>query len=325
MIKRIKKFGRIGVVMGGCSTEREISLKSGKAVHDSLSSQGLDVLALDIRDDDSTKIKNLLLEKEINLVFIALHGKIGEDGQIQSICEEIKIPYTGSDSKSSRLAFNKVSTQKMLRDNRITVPGSVVFFQDEEINLLKVSETLNTFPLVVKPSCEGSSIGVNVVKSADALLKAIEYAKSFGREILVEEFIEGRELTVGILDDKPLDVVEILTEGGFFDFSAKYESGQTRYNVPAELPVELKHLMQETALKVHMLAGCRDLSRIDFILDNNFRPYVLEINTIPGFTQTSLLPKAALCAGINFDQLCIILTELAYAKTKKENFSIVDN
>lgn len=325
MIKQLKKFGKIGVLMGGCSTEREISLKSGKAVYDSLHSQGLDVVALDIRDDDHAKIRNLLLEKEITLAFIALHGEVGEDGQIQSICEEIKIPYTGSDSKASRLAFNKVSTQQMLRDNRINVPGSVVFDQDEEINLLKVSGSLNTFPLVVKPSCEGSSIGVSVVKSADALLKAIEHAKSFGREILIEEFIEGRELTVGILEDRPLDVVEILTEGGFFDFNAKYESVQTKYQVPAELPVEVKHLMQETALKVHLLAGCRDLSRIDFILDNTFKPYVLEINTIPGFTQTSLLPKAALSAGIKFDQLCIILTELAYAKTKKENLSILDN
>jgi len=325
MIKLLKKFGKIGVLMGGCSTEREISLKSGKAVYDALSSQGFDVLALDIRDADYNKIKNLLLEKEINVAFIALHGKVGEDGLIQSICEEIKLPYTGSDSKSSRLAFNKVLTQQMLRNNRVTVPDSVVFSQQENIDLLKVSDTLKSFPLVVKPSCEGSSIGVNVVKSADALVKAIEHARSFGNEVLIEEFIEGRELTVGILDNKPLEVVEILTDSVFFDFKAKYESGQTSYKVPADLPIEIKHLMQETALKVHFLAGCRDLSRIDFILDHTFKPYVLEINTIPGFTQSSLLPKAASYAGISFNQLCVTLTELAYAKTKKENLSIVDN
>ncbi|MBP9854030.1 MAG: D-alanine--D-alanine ligase [Candidatus Omnitrophica bacterium] len=325
MDKKIKKFGRIGVLMGGCSTEREISLKSGKAVYESLSSQGFDVLALDVRENTDDKIKNLLRESEINLAFIALHGKIGEDGQIQSICEELRIPYTGSDSKSSRIAFNKVSTQQLLKKNGLNVAGSVIFQPKEKIDLLKVNSVLKTYPLIVKPACEGSSIGVTVVKSADGLVKAIEHGQSFGHEVLIEEFIDGRELTVGILEEKALDVVEVMTEATFFDFTAKYESGLTKYKVPADLSMEEKYLMQGAALKVHTLIGCKDLSRVDFILDRRNKPFVLEINTIPGFTKTSLLPKAALCAGINFDQLCVKLLELAYDKTKKESFSVLDH
>ncbi len=324
MSKPFKKIGRIGVLMGGISTERKISLKSGSAVYESLWSQGLEVTGIDIREPDYEHIKKVICSKNVDLIFITLHGKLGEDGQVQSICEELGVPFTGSGCQASRLAFNKVLTQSLLIENNVVVPEFRVLDMSQVVDIEAVVEQFERFPLVVKPACEGSSIGVSIVQNIGELLSAIDEAKAYGREIMVERYIDGREVTVGILDQTPLDVIEIRPGNQFFDFKSKYQSGQTGYVIPAEIPLEVRHLLQETALKVHTVLGCQHLSRVDFRLDENLKPYVLEINTIPGFTQTSLLPKAAAHVGISFDQLCLTLTELAYGKKKAKKYMAAD-
>lgn len=313
------KLGCVGVLMGGYSSEREISLKSGKAILAALKEEGLHCLAVDIRDEDEVKIAEQIRLSGIDLAFIALHGKLGEDGKIQAILEKLDIPYSGSGVKASQIALNKVLTQKLLKENGINVAPHLAVKKKHADQVRELILKNFSFPIVVKPSCEGSSIGVSLVKDDSGLVKALESAWQFGHEILIEKFIKGRELTVGILGEEALPIVEIVHQGGFFDFQAKYQSQSTNYVVPAPLPVCLSQEIRAAGLKVHQLLGCADLSRIDFILGEDERYYVLEVNTIPGFTSSSLLPKAAREAGINFNQLCLKLILSAYGKKKNKN------
>ncbi len=321
MSNRNNKFGVIGVLMGGVSSEREISLKSGKAVYEALRDHGQDVEALDIAFQDSEKIEDFIRSAQIDTAFIALHGKLGEDGTIQSILDGMNIPYPGSGVEASRLSLNKALAQKILRQNNIPVPDFEVLIanglptKEHFKNSLNVLKTF--FPLVVKPSCEGSSIGISIINKKQDLAAALREAFRYGEEVLVERFIKGRELTVGILDQSPLPVIEIRPRNHFFDFNAKYQQGLTDYLIPAPLPEDVMGQVQEVALAAHTVLGCRDFSRVDLILDDAQRPYVLEINTIPGFTATSLLPKAAKEAGLDFTQLCLKLLELADEKKRK--------
>lgn len=325
MNKAFQQFGRIGVLMGGVSTERKISHKSGTAVYESLWSQGCDVIGIDIREHDYETIKQLIVSKDVDVIFIALHGKLGEDGQVQSICEDLGIPFTGSNSQASKTAYNKVSTQTLLREHNVSVADFLVLTPENSFEPEEIFSVFGAFPIVVKPACEGSSIGVTIVHSVVELQKAIHFAYEFGNQVLVERYIPGREVTVGVLNQDPLDVIEIKPRNNFFDFKAKYQAGHTDYMIPAEVPLDVKHLLQETALKVHTILGCEDLSRVDFMIDDQLKPYVLEINTIPGFTQTSLLPKAAKHIGMDFNQLCITLTELAYGKKKTKKYLAADH
>jgi len=309
----IKKVGcvptfSLGVLMGGYSSEREISLKSGRAISQALKEAGYKVTNIDITERNQEKILTQILEADIDIAFIALHGQLGEDGTIQTILEKAGIPYTGSGIEASRSAINKITTKELLKNNGIAVPrfikvGTHPTFLN--FNLKKVG-CVPTFPLpwVVKPVYEGSSIGISLVTKMEELENAIKIASQYGTEILCEEYIKGRELTVGILDQTPLPVIEICPTKSFFDFTAKYNKGMTEYIVPAKLSDTAVCSLQEAALKVHNIAGCKDFSRVDFILSEEGIPYVLEINTIPGFTETSLLPMAAKCVGINFQQLC---------------------
>lgn len=310
--------------MGGCSSEREVSLKSGQAVYGALQELGANVQAIDLRDHDPQRVRTLLVEKKIDGVFVALHGAFGEDGQIQGICEELGLPYTGSGPAASRRAFNKISAQSTLLAHNITVADFVTLEKNDRAQLAQTVAPIEEYPLVVKPACEGSSIGVRVVRTQEELAAAADQAWELGPYILIERYIPGRELTVGILDKTPLEVVEVVTQRSFYDFTAKYQAGATEYLVPADLPLEIKHILQETALMVHTVIGCDDISRVDFRLDNDLKPYVLEINTIPGFTPLSLLPKAAACADITFDKLCLTLLNLAYAKKKEKKLIPAD-
>ncbi len=308
-------LGRIGVLMGGVSSERDVSLRSGKAVVEALTKSGCTVEGIEINTQDRDEIADLLRSMHLGLAFIALHGKFGEDGVIQSILEELNIPYTGSASRVSEVTFNKVSTQKALRAGGLPVAD---FFVAEAalVDLDAIMATLKDFPVVVKPSCEGSSFGVTVAHFRDDLPSALDHAFEYGPQAIIERFIDGRELTVGILDRQTLPIVEICPHNQFFDYQSKYQKGLTDYIVPAQLPADVADHVSQIALKAHQALGCECYSRVDIRLDKDNRPYILEINTIPGFTETSLFPKAARQAGVDFTNVCLKLIQLAYGKKK---------
>jgi D-alanine-D-alanine ligase len=314
-----EKFGRIGVLMGGVSAEREISLKSGKAVSEALLQEGYDVVPMDIVEGDEDKILSVLLDADIDVAFIALHGKMGEDGTIQAVLEKAGIIYTGSGVEASRLAFNKVSAQDVFKKNGIHIAPHVALSQSKGFpsGIDAIIGKLGSFPVVVKPACQGSSIGVSVAETNDELEASLRHAWQFDDTALLEKFIKGRELTVGILGEEALPVVEIRPRNGFFDFEAKYTKGMTEYIVPAAVSRETAGRLRQQALKAHRALGCRHFSRVDFMLDADQAAYVLEVNTIPGFTATSLLPKAAGQHGVGFNQLCVNILELAYGKKKE--------
>ncbi len=312
------KYGKIGVLMGGCSSEREISLKSGTAVLTALRELRCDVVAVDIVSSDNNEIKRIILDNKIDIAFIALHGSIGEDGVIQSILEELNIPYTGSGIEASRLAINKIMTQSIFKKEGLPIPEHVILSRYNVDTKTIVMNNISQFPVIVKPACEGSSIGVTVVENERQLKDAVKTACEYGKEVLIEEFIYGRELTVGILEGNPLPIIELRPKRRFFDFFAKYNKGITEYIIPAKIESNLYKDIQDTAVRAYELLGCNDFARVDFMLDRDNRYYILEVNTIPGFTATSLLPKAAAEIGINFKQLCLKLVELAYAKKEKK-------
>ncbi|MCX5713687.1 MAG: D-alanine--D-alanine ligase [Candidatus Omnitrophica bacterium] len=310
-------FGKIGVLMGGPSAEREISLKSGKAIFKALLERGINVEAIDITTDSIKENAQLLRSRGIDCAFLALHGCFGEDGQIQGILEGVGIAYTGSGVLASRLAMDKIASRRIFEQKGLNVPRYKVL----EKNVPKARFALEedfSFPLVVKPASNGSSIGLSIVDGEGSFSDAIENAFNFDRKIIIEEYLRGREVTVGILDERPLPVIEVIPKRRFFDFEAKYQSGLTEYVVPAELEFSVARAAQDAAQRAHKLLGCSGCSRVDIILNKDSIPFILEVNTIPGFTATSLLPKAAGAAGIDFGQLCIRLIELAYEKTKTE-------
>lgn len=309
------KFGRIGILMGGPSTEREVSLISGKAVYEALKQLGLEATAIDITTDNIKENIRLIKSHRINCAFLALHGHFGEDGQIQEILDILKVPYTGSGALSSKLAMDKITSRKVFEVYGLAVPRYKLHDRISYNRNLKIHNTLN-LPLVVKPATHGSSIGVSFVNKKEDLGKAADWAFSFDERILIEEYIAGREITVGILDDKALPVIEIIPKKEFFNYEAKYQLGMTDYVVPAELEENVAERIKYTAVLAHRLLGCFGCSRVDMILGKDNTPFILEVNTIPGLTSTSLLPKAAKTVGIEFSQLCLKLIELAYEKRK---------
>ena len=303
----------IGVLMGGCSSEKEISLKSGTGVVRALTEAGCKVSSLEIATENPDDITTLVRSAKIDVAFIALHGRFGEDGRIQKILEGIHLPYTGSDSVASGTAMNKLATYHVLQANHIRVPQFFDFQKSDEKKVVsKVKMAFRGNPIVVKPVSEGSSFGVTVVFDYQKLLDAIHDAFSYGDQILVESYIQGKELTAGILGNTLLPVVEIRPKNPFFDYKAKYQTGMTEYIVPAEIDPVIARQVQQIAWRVHRSLGCRHLSRVDVLLDGRNIPWVLEINTIPGMTATSLLPKAASAVGIDFKNLCLNLVQLAY-------------
>lgn len=311
----IKDFGRVGVLMGGPSSEREISLKSGQAVLSALLGSGVDAVGIEIITDGQEENIKLLKENNLNAAFIALHGRFGEDGVIQQILEKINLPYTGSGVEASRLAMDKINSLERLKAGGLDVPK---FRPVNKTDYRKTNVFRNELglPLVIKPANHGSSIGLSFVQRNEDMSAAIDLAFQFDERIIIEEFISGRELTVGILGQEALPVIEIVPEGKFFDFEAKYQSALTKYIVPANLEESIFKKVQQAAREAHRILGCFGCSRTDIILSEDNCPYVLEINTIPGMTSRSLLPKAARISGIDFNQLCIKLLELAYEKKK---------
>jgi D-alanine-D-alanine ligase len=301
---------KVAVLMGGRSLEREVSLKSGKRVSDALQSLGHKVLALDV----TSELVETLRCEHPDCCYIALHGKYGEDGTIQELLEFLGIPYTGPGVIASTLAWDKSVTKYLLRGADIPTPAWITLTADafKEMGaataLDLVVERLGAFPLVVKPSKQGSALGLARVDDAEALPEALLTALSYGDAALIERWIEGTEIAVSVVDacaEGPvvLPPVEIVAKSGLFDFSAMYTRGETDYYVPARLAEETLEDASAKAREVHELLGCRDVSRVDMVVSADGIPHVLECNTSPGMTEVSLLPMAAEAAGMSFEDV----------------------
>lgn len=298
MKNQSNKKKRIGVMMGGLSREREISLRTGKAILRALTEKGYQALAIDVSQD----IAETLIKEKIDIAFIALHGRFGEDGTIQGMLELMRIPYTGSGVLASALALHKIMAKKFFLCENIPTPTYEVF-QREEIEKNPPRTTSLPLPLVVKPAREGSTIGVSIVRKEEELVPALKEAGKYDEEILVEEFMKGKEITVGILEDIPLPIIEIAPKSGFYDYHSKYTKGETEYIIPARIPREKYLYAQEVSLKAFQVLGCSGCARVDLMTDEDGNPFVIDVNTMPGMTETSLLPKAAGYAGISFEDL----------------------
>lgn len=290
------KSKKIAVLMGGLSEEREVSLMSGAAVHQALVSRGYDALAIDVDRD----ISGVLAREGVEAAFIALHGRYGEDGTIQGVLELMGIPYTGSGVLASALALNKIYAKAAFRAAGLRVAPYTVLGRGESLALESLGFPL---PVVVKPSQEGSSVGISIVKTADLIGPALELAFAYDREILVEQFIEAREIQVGILADRALGAIEIVPLNEFYDFDAKYTAGKAEHIYPARLREDLYERALETGLAAHNALGCSDYSRVDLLVTESGECFVLEVNTLPGMTATSLLPEIAQGSGISFEDL----------------------
>lgn len=289
----------IGVLCGGPSAEREISLQSGQAVYEALRLIGLPVELL-VLSKNPQEIPGQLRQANLGCAFVVLHGPYGEDGTLQALLEELHIPYTGSSAEACHFAMDKVSSRRRWLGAKLPVPKWV---EAGPINAQIRTQGL-PFPIVVKPVAQGSSFGMSIVDRPEEIPEAVEKAASYGERILLEEYLPGPEVTVGILEDQPLPVVQVIPKRRFYDTVAKYTPGMTQYLVPAPLPEETRRRVQDLALAAHEALGCRSFSRVDMILSSRRGPVLLELNTIPGMTKHSLLPKAAAAAGIDFPELC---------------------
>jgi D-alanine-D-alanine ligase len=294
----------IAVLKGGPSAEREVSLRSGVAAAEALRTAGFDVTEVTVEDP------NFVLPENTEFAFLALHGTFGEDGQVQDILTARGIPFTGADAATSRIAFDKEKTKEKFRAAGVPTPEGQLVGRLDEITL--------SLPLFVKPNEQGSSVGTHPATTRDELAAALEDALKFGPRALVERFIRGRELTVGVLGDQALPIVEIHPLDGFYDYTNKYTKGRTEYFCPALLPDDLTRAIQAHALAAHRSLGRTVYSRIDFLLEKDINPYCLEVNTLPGMTATSLLPKAAAAVGMSFPQLCQKIVELSWAARQEE-------
>ena len=297
---------KVAVLMGGPGSERDVSLATGHGVAKALRSLGADVTELDVKDD------SFVLPDGVEIAFIAVHGTFGEDGQLQRILEARGVAYTGEGVRGSELAFNKILAKEKFREHGITTPEWKVIEAGERPAV--------PIPFVLKAPRQGSTVGVYIIKSESEIESAMKEAASYDRELLVEKFIPGRELTVGILGDLALPIIEIIPKGGFYDFKTKYPflnpqgGGSAQHVCPAEIDPGLTKQIQDLALRAHRALGLRVYSRVDVLLPESGVPTVLEINTIPGMTETSLLPEAAGVAGISYPDLCQRIIEISSAQ-----------
>lgn len=297
------KEKKIVVLMGGPSSEREVSLKTGEGIAHALRSKGYQVETIDFHP---RSVYQQLTEAKADVVFIALHGKFGEDGTIQGFLDICGIPYTGSGVRTSSVAMDKHLSKELFEAFKIPTPPSCLLDVKEkpEEQFLKLEKL--GFPLILKPIAQGSSIGVVKVGDPSCLEKALEEVFQYGGRVLAEKFIVGRELTIPVLEGiGPLPIIEIRPHSGSYDYSSKYTKGMTDYLVPAPIPEETAHLIQEIALKVADIFESRGVIRLDIMLDESSGiPYVLELNTIPGMTETSLVPQSAAKFGLSYEELC---------------------
>ncbi len=291
-------FNRIGVLMGGNSSERDISLRSGKAVVAALQRSGLNAVAIDLSGDSSASWPEQIQAAGMDAAFIALHGTLGEDGAVQGLLEIMKIPYTGSGVTASALCMHKRLTKIALKEAGLKAP----------VDIPLTSEGPSRYPVILKPVAEGSSVGLHFLNTP-ADWDALDIANPSGW--MAEMPVKGVEIAVSVLNGKALPIVEVAPDSGVYDFASKYTAGATQYFCPARLPAETLRLCMERAEAAVFATGCCGAPRVDMIVADGGEPVILEVNTIPGMTETSLLPKAAAAAGISFDELCSQILAMA--------------
>lgn len=303
-MKTLDKNSLIAVLMGGPGSEREVSLASGKSVVKALQDAGYNAVPVDVTS------QHIELPAGTDVAFNVIHGTFGEDGGLQRVIGGMGVPFTGAGVAASELAFDKIHSKRAFVAANVPTPASEIIKHGEMPAM--------SLPLVVKPAREGSSVGVHLVYEKEELQAALDDAAKYGDEILVEQMIVGKELTVGVLGDEVFPIVHICPRSGFYDMSNKYPwmsgSGGTDYFCPADLSPEVTQRVQRAALAAHQALGIEVYSRVDVLLDENEQPWVLEANTIPGMTESSLLPKAARAAGIEFAELCVKIIDLSIQK-----------
>ena len=305
---------KIVVVMGGPSTEAEVSRRSGTAILEALKAKGYHAERLEL--NPATFAKDIK-DSGAEFVFNALHGKFGEDGVIQGTLEMMGIPYTGSGVMAAAVTMDKVATKRFFMAEGIPTPKARTYFRYEFRKRDLAEEILQEFgvPVVVKASSQGSSIGVVIVEKAEELEAALEEAFKYDREVLVEEFIKGRELTVAVWGNEEkqeaLPIIEITTVTGRYDYVTKYKVGASTHIIPAPVPENVTQKVREIAIRAFAVCGCSGMARVDFMLGEDNQPYAIEVNTIPGMTETSLVPDAGRAAGIEFPELCARILEMA--------------
>jgi D-alanine-D-alanine ligase len=298
---------RIAVLMGGPGSEREVSLATGHGVSKALCSLGAEVTDVDVKDE------NFKLPDGVELAFITIHGTFGEDGRLQKILEQRGIAYTGEGVQGSEVAFDKIQSKKHFLRTGVSTPEWEVIDSGARPRM--------PIPIVIKPPREGSTVGVHIIKSDSQIEEAMRDVARFSRDVLIEKFIPGRELTVGILGDQALPIIEIIPKGGFYDFTNKYPflnpqaGGAAQHVCPAHIESAKTVEIQQLALKAHRALGLEVYSRVDVLVTNDGSSFVLEANTIPGMTEASLLPEAAGVAGISYPELCVRIIELSQRKS----------
>ncbi len=305
IVPKLKKEAKIAVVCGGMSSEREVSLRSGNNCLQALHRLGYkNAVLIDLDENISEKLKN----EKIEYVYNALHGKYGEDGCFQGLLEILKIPYSGCGVMADAICMNKEYTKKILSTDKTIPLIKSVFLKSGEDAVEKV-KGLN-YPLMIKPVCEGSSFGMNKVVNEEEMIKAVEEARRYNPDVLIEEYLVGKCATVGVLENNgetfATAILELRPKNEWYDYEAKYTKGMTEFVLPAELSPEMTAKIKEIAVKAHKLTNCSGVSRVDFHIVGDI-PYVLEINTSPGMTDTSDLPAQALCDGIDYDNLVLLI------------------
>ena len=299
------KFGKVAVLLGGKSAEREVSLKSGGMVLDALRSRGVDAFAF----DPAERGLDALIDGRFARAFIALHGRFGEDGTVQGVLEWLGIPYTGSGVLASALAMDKLRTKRLWQSERLPTPAWVLL--NEKTDYRVVARQLG-LPLMVKPASEGSSIGMSKVRTAAKLGDAYRLAAKYDRVVIAEKFVDGAELTVGVLGERALPIIKLETPRDFYDYDAKYTADDTRYLIPSGLSVKKEKDVQALCMKAFRMLGCQGWGRVDLMLNRTGRPYLLEVNTSPGMTDHSLVPMAARAVGLSYADLCLRILEDAH-------------
>lgn len=296
---------RVGVLMGGVSSERDVSLRSGRAVLEALRRKGVEAIALEVGED----LVQRVLEAKIDVAFVALHGRLGEDGTVQGLLELLGIPYTGSGVLASALAMNKLKAKMIFKANSIPTPDFVPLEREKDVDF--------PLPWVVKPASEGSTIGVTVVEREEELAEAVELARRYDEEVFIERFIPGKELTVAVVDGRAFEVIEVAPKTGIYDYQAKYTPGMTDYLIPATVPEQKRKEAKALGLRAYEALGCWGCARVDMRMEEDGKIWVLEVNTIPGMTETSLVPKAAAYEGVSFDDLVLQMLKGASLKVKR--------
>jgi D-alanine-D-alanine ligase len=304
-MKGATQFGKVAVLLGGKSAEREVSLKSGGMVLKALRSKGVDVHPF---DPNERSLEDLVRER-FDRAFIALHGRFGEDGTLQGVLEWLGVPYTGSGVLASALAMDKVRSKRIWSAEGLPTAAYAVLKRDS--NLQAAARRLG-LPLFVKPANEGSSVGMSKVKRAAELDEAFALAVNYDPVVIAEKFIDGPELTVAILGEEVLPIIRIETPREFYDYEAKYVANDTRYLIPCGLPKPKEKQLQALCLRAFEALGCRGWGRVDLMLDRRGKPYLLEVNTAPGMTDHSLVPMAARAVGLSYDDLCVRILEGAH-------------